>query len=229
MKMMDMGEAERPREKLTVSGAGALSNGELLAVILRSGSAGENVTDLSRRLLSSAGNTLSGLFAMSPDRMMELKGLGSCKVASIQAALELGRRFAAEGSGFEHKPVTTARKVYDLMRPFFKGLLREECWAVFLNNSNYVLDKRRITVGAENQTTIDIRQILRLALDKRASSVILTHNHPSGNPNPSNADIKITDMLHDAAEALGIALLDHVIICDDCFFSFSDDRMTYAK
>lgn len=229
MKMVDMGPSERPREKLMEKGPDALSDGELLSIILRVGRAGENVADMSRRLLAGAGNTLTGLFSMSMERMCEIKGMGPCKTASVQAALELGRRFAAEGTGIVKRPITTSEMVYDMMRPVLKGLRREECWAVYLNHSNYVLEKCRITVGADDQTTMDIRQIVRKALDKTASSIILAHNHPSGNPNPSEADIKFTGQLHDALSSFGLALLDHIIVSDDCYFSFSDDMMHYRK
>lgn len=225
MKIMEMGEGERPREKLEAGGPESLSNGELLAVILRSGSAGENVTDLSRRLLALAGNTLTGLFSMSPERMSELKGLGPCKAASVRAALELGRRFSLEGTNLEKKAVTTADIAYGMMRPHFKGLKHEECWVMYLNSSNYALDKRKISVGAGDQTTIDIKNVVRTALDKGASSLILFHNHPSGNPHPSQADMEYTGLLHDALKPFGISLLDHIVVCDDCYFSFSDDRM----
>ena len=225
MKIKDMVEGERPREKMEAGGPESLSNGELLAVIIRSGSAGENVTDLSRRLLALAGNTLTGLFAMSPERMAELKGLGRCKAASVKAALELGRRFSMEGTNLRKEPVNTADIAYKMMRPYFKGLKHEECWVMYLNNSNYVLDKRKITTGAGNQTTIDIRKVVRDALDKGASSIILFHNHPSGNPHPSEADMNYTGRLHDALSPFDISLLDHIVVCDDCYFSFSDDRM----
>ncbi|MCQ2169722.1 MAG: DNA repair protein RadC [Bacteroidales bacterium] len=225
MKIKEMGVAERPREKMKALGPDALSNGELLAVILRSGSAEENVTDLSRRLLALAGNTLTGLFSLSPERMAGLKGLGPCKVASVLAALELGRRFSSEGSNLDKKPVTTADIAYEMMRPHFKGLKHEECWVMYLNNSNYVLDKRMMTTGAGDQTVIDIKKVVRTALDKEASSLILFHNHPSGNPHPSGADIEYTGRLHDALKPFGISLLDHIVVCDDCYFSFSDDRM----
>ena len=229
MKMKEMGAGERPRERMTALGPGALSNGELLSVILRNGSCGENVIDLSRRLLAVAGNTLTGLFSMTSERMSAIRGLGPCKAASIQAALELGRRFAEEGAVMERRPVTTARMVFELIRPFLKGLRHEECWVIYLNNSNYVQDKCRITAGSGDQTAIDIKQIVRLALDKSAASLILVHNHPSGNPRPSEADVKYTERLHEAAGSMGIALLDHVIICDDCYFSFSDDGMSFRN
>ena len=222
-----MGESERPREKMIAKGPGALSNGELLAVILRSGSREENAADLARRLLSQCGGMLTGLFSMPAEKMAGIKGMGPCKIASVQAALELGRRFYEEGSSLDHRPVTTAGMIYDILRPSFKGLLHEECWAVYLNNSNYVLEKRRITTGSSDQTTIDVRGIVRAALDKGASSVILAHNHPSGNPRPSRADIEFTERLHDAVEAFNIKLLDHVVVCDDCYYSFSDDGMHY--
>lgn len=229
MKIMEMGPSERPREKMMMRGREALSEGELLAIILRSGSAGENVMDLSRKLLREAGGSLTSLFDMNTDRMASIKGIGPGKALAVQAALELGRRFAEEGSCLVRKPLTTSTMAYELLRPAFKGLKREECWAVFLNNSNYVLDKRRITSGTDDQTSMDVKQIVRLALDKTASAVILAHNHPSGNPRPSDADIHFTRRLHDALSSFGISLLDHIIVCDDCHYSFSDEEMRMRK
>ncbi len=228
MKIKDMGEGERPREKMDEFGPEVLSNGELLAIIIRSGSAGENVMDLSRRLLALADNTLTGLFSMSSERMAELRGLGPCKVASVLAALELGRRFSSEGTNLKKRSVTTADIAYEMMRPYFKGLKHEECWVMYLNSSNYVLDKKMMTAGTGDQTSMDIKKVVRTALDKEASSLILFHNHPSGNPHPSEADMEYTGRLHEALKPFGISLLDHIVVCDDCYFSFSDDRM-YCK
>ena len=212
MKIKDLCESERPREKMMRFGPASLSDGELIAVLLRSGSRTDSALDLSQRLL-----------AMS--RMSSIPGIGSVKVASVLAAFELGKRFLAEGSCIQKKPVVTSRMVYDIMIPSLKGLKHEECWVLLLNDSNYLLSKVRVTSGGGRSTVIDVRQVVRLALDRSASGIILVHNHPSGNPHPSEADITQTDSLHKASGACGLELLDHVVVCDDSFFSFSDDKM----
>lgn len=225
MKMKDLCATERPREKLVSLGCGALSNGELLAILLRSGIPGTSVKDLSEQLLVMGGGRLTGLFSLSLERMQSLPGIGLCKAAELQAAIELGRRFFAEQSDMVRTPVVGPRMIYDRMLPLLKGLDHEECWVLLLNNSNYVIAKRRLSYGGSDSTSIDVRHIVRMALDRNASALILVHNHPSGNPMPSQADMKYTGLLHEAAGSLNIALLDHVIVCDSAFYSFADDRM----
>jgi len=225
MKMLDLALDERPREKMASKGAEALSNGELLAVILRSGSREENVADMARHLLSMGGNTLTGLFSMTAERMAEIRGLGPCKAASVLAALELGKRFFRESSPVGQQTLTSPAMIYDIVLPFLKGLTHEECWVLFLNTSNRLIGHCRISSGASDQTTMDIKQTVRLALDKKASSIILVHNHPSGNPRPSEADIRYTEELHNAASLFDISLLDHLIVSDDCYYCFSEEKI----
>lgn len=224
MKIKDLCESERPREKLLSMGAETLSNGELLAVLLRSGTADMSAVDLARTLLSRAGGKLGKLMTMSPGRMCEgVKGMGPAKAAVIAAARELGKRFIEENTTDGELSFTTPRQVFDLMLPVLKDLDHEECWAVLLNDSNYLIDRIRLTSGGIRSTLIDPRQILRMALEKNAGAVILVHNHPSGNPKPSAADVKSTDSLRLACSACSIALLDHVVISNDCFYSMADD------
>lgn len=225
MKIKDLCESERPREKMMRFGPASLSDGELIAVLLRSGSRTDSALDLSQRLLAMSGGHLTELFNMPYSRMSSIHGIGSVKVASVLAAFELGKRFLAEGSCIQKKPVVTSRMVYDIMIPSLKGLKHEECWVLLLNDSNYLLSKVRVTSGGGRSTVIDVRQVVRLALDRSASGIILVHNHPSGNPHPSEADITQTDSLHKASGTCGLELLDHVVVCDDSFFSFSDDKM----
>lgn len=228
MKIKDLCADERPREKMLARGAGSLSDGELLAVLLRNGNRDESALDLARRLLSLAGGRLGTLFNLSPDKLRSLHGIGPCKSASVLAAFELGRRFLLEESSVVKTPLMTARQIYDRMIPQLKGLQHEECWILFLNEHNYLLDRIRASSGGGNSTVIDIRQIIRTALDKRAASLILVHNHPTGNPTPSAADIRHTDELRRGVSAVGLVLLDHVVVADDSFFSFADDRMYQA-
>lgn len=209
-------------------GAPALSNGELIAILLRTGCGGKNALDLGRELLSACSGTLDGLFCASAGKLCSIPGIGPLKASSIMAALELGKRFLEESSSIRREPVVTARMVYDLMIPRLKGLSNEECWILLLNTRNYVCGKLRIGQGDLDSTIIDHRRILKEALDKSASSVILIHNHPSGNPTPGESDIKATASLKNALNALGISLTDHVVISDEMFYSFADNR-TYSK
>ena len=225
MKIKDLSAAERPREKMLSRGAGSLSDGELLAVLLRSGGRETSALDLARQLLDLADGRLSALFNLSQDRMLSLPGVGPGKAASVIAAFELGRRFLQEEFSLVRKPLMTARSVYELMIPQLKGLRHEECWILFLNDHNYLTGKQKVTSGGGSSTVIDVRQVIRSALDKGASAIVLVHNHPTGNPTPSPADVRQTDAVRKGIGAVGLALLDHVVVSDDCFFSFSDDRM----
>lgn len=224
--MLEMCEAERPREKLLSKGASALGNGELLAVILRGGTHGESALDLAQRLLSMADGRLSALAGMSVEKMSRLSGIGPCKAAEVTAAIELGRRFFMEAPAAVHRPLVTGRMVYDLMIPLLKGLDHEECWAVLLNDHNYETGKLKVTSGGGSSTVLDVRQISRMVLERGASGIFLVHNHPTGNPTPSKADIMQTDALHKALSSVGISLVDHVVVSDGSFFSFAEDRMT---
>lgn len=225
MKIKDLCASERPREKMLSRGAGSLSNGELLAVLMRSGNRESSAIELAQQLLGSCDGSLCTLFNMSADKMCSLPGIGSGKAACIMAAFELGKRFLVEESGIQKKSIVSARMVYDLMIPQMKGLKHEECWILMLNDHNYIISRLCVSSGGGRATVMDIRQILKLSLDKMASALILIHNHPSGNPRPSKADIEQTDILHKACRSCGIDLTDHIVICDDCFFSFSDEQV----
>ena len=229
MKIKEMGEAERPREKMLSRGPGALSDTELLAILLRGGTPKESALGIARTLLGLTDGRLSALFNMGAEKMMQVPGVGECKAATLLAAMELGRRYLQEESTVVKKPVVTSRMVYDLMIPLMKGLDHEECWIVLLNDRNYMTAKLKVTSGGGRSTTIDVRQILRMALDRGAAGVLLVHNHPTGNPAPSKADIKQTDQIRKGLDAVGITLVDHVIIADDSYFSFCDDTATPVR
>ena len=228
MGIKDLRADERPREKMLARGAGSLSDGELLAVLLHSGGRDCSVLDLARQLLDLADGRLCALFHLPQERMLALPGIGPGKAASVLAAFELGRRFLQEQSSVVKRPILTARQVHEQMLPRLKGLQHEECWVLFLNDHQYLVGQERVSSGGSNSTTFDIRQIIRMALDKNAAALILVHNHPSGNPTPGPADIRRTEELRQGVSAVGLRLLDHVVVADDCCFSFSDDRMYRA-
>lgn len=234
MKILDICESERPREKMLLRGSNTLGNAELLAVLLRTGTrtgtgesaVSESAIDIANKLLNLAGGSLLRLAYMSAAEISSVPGIKQGKAVSIIAAMELGRRFMAESPGLTKIPLTDAGMVYDLMRPHLKGLTHEECWIVMLNNARYVTGKKMMTQGGTSSTAIDVKDIVRQALDAKASAIILVHNHPSGNPRPGKADMDETLALKQAAEAMDMLLLDHVIVCDDCYFSFSDEKVT---
>lgn len=224
MKIKDLSAEERPREKMLSRGAASLSDGELLAVLIRSGNRNVSALDLARRLLQLADGRLSNLYNFSSDKLLSLGGIGPGKAACVLAAFELGRRFLQEEASVVKTPLVTARQVYDLVIPHLKGLSHEECWVLLLNNRHYLTGKLLASRGGSRSTVIDVGQIVKEALDKGASALILVHNHPGGNPQPGPADIRQTDALREGAAAVGLSLVDHVVVSDDGFFSFADDR-----
>ncbi len=226
MKIRDITKCERPRERLLEKGASALGNAELMAILLRTGRNGKNVLEMAYETLAHF-DSLTVLANSSADKLMEIRGIGKDKAATIAAAFELGRRFSEENATTVHIPVTRARQIFDLMIPILKGLDHEECWVIYLNRANYIIYKERMSAGDLSSTTIDTNVIIRKALEKKASGLILVHNHPSGNPQPGVADIKATSRLKKAADVFNLSLMDHIVVSDDCFYSFSDEMITY--
>ena len=224
MKMKDWTEEARPREKMIRQGAGSLSNAELLAIFIGSGVPGMNAVDVGQSLLSAAGGTLSALYKQPMKKLLEHKGIGEARAVAITAALELGRRFMKE-EAVTPESINGPEQVYRMMLPTMKGLLREECWALYLNRANVVTRRERLTTGTAESTLIDSREVLRSALDQQAKAVILVHNHPSGSPLPGEADIRETQRLQTALKAFDVLLLDHVIISDGAYYSFQDERV----
>lgn len=224
MKMKDWTEEARPREKMLRQGAKSLSNAELLAIFIGSGVPGMNAVDVGQGLLSAVGGTLSALCRQSMKELMRHKGIGEARAVAITAALELGRRYLQEETETPES-ITGAEQVFRMMLPSMKGLLREECWALYLNRANRVTRRERLTTGTVESTLIDSRQVLRNALEEQAKAVILVHNHPSGSPLPGEADIRETHKLKTALKAFDVMLLDHVIISDGAYYSFQDERV----
>lgn len=224
MKLKELNIEERPRERLIAKGSSALGNAELLAILLRTGSGNKNVLEMSHELLAAAGS-LTELSAMSIDKMQAIGGIGRNKAATITAAFELGRRFAAEGSRSPCRAITNASQIFSIMFPVLKGIDHEECWILYLNRANHILYKEKVSIGGLSSTTIDTNSILRKAIEKKADGIILVHNHPSGNPQPGKADVVETERLKKAAETFSISMLDHVIISDSGYYSFADQMI----
>ena len=215
-----------PREKMLEKGADALSNAELLAILLRTGRDGKNVIDMARELLLSGNGTLAGLAEMSIEKLCTISGIGLSKAITVAAAFELGRRASLQSALDSAGALTSPHKVFDIMQPITKDLDHEECWVLFLNKTNRLICKERISSGGLDSTVIDLRVIVRKALDKKALAIILVHNHPSGTSLPSRADITQTQALQKALKTCDIALLDHVIIARDSYYSFADEELT---
>ena len=229
MKILDMCPEERPREKMRLRGAKALSSGELLAILLGSGIGGKNVMEVAQELMASAGGRLTLLGAMPLERLMAQKGVGEARAIIISAALELGRRCFEECVVMDKRSITSPALVYQLMLPVLKGLDHEECWVLYLNRANFILGKEMITSGSMESVLLDTGRILKKAIEKQCSHVILVHNHPSGSALPGEADIRQTDRLRLALQAVEITLMDHVIVAESSFFSFADNRATSVR
>lgn len=217
-------EDDRPREKLLLKGKNALSHAELIAILINSGNKEESAVALSKRILASVALNLTELGKLSVKDLMKFKGIGEAKSISIIAALELGRRRRGE-EAIEKKQVTSSSSVFELMQPIIGELSHEEFWIVYLNNSNKVLKKIQLSKGGIVGTLVDVRLVLKAALQIDAVGLILTHNHPSGSLIPSQADKKITQKLKIASETIDIKVLDHLIITEKAYFSFADENL----
>ena len=217
-------EDDRPREKLLLKGKNALSHAELIAILINSGNKEESAVALSKRILASVALNLTELGKLSVNDLMKFKGIGEAKSISIIAALELGRRRRGE-EAIEKKQVTSSSSVFELMQPIIGELSHEEFWIVYLNNSNKVLKKIQLSKGGILGTLVDVRLVIKAALQIGAVGLILTHNHPSGSLIPSQADKKITQKLKIASDTIDIKVLDHLIITEKAYFSFADENL----
>lgn len=215
-------EDDKPREKLMLKGKQALSDAELIAILIGSGSRNESAVSLSKRILASVDNNLNALGKLSLKQLMEFKGIGEAKAISIAAALELGRRRRVEET-VELKKISSSKAVFEIMQPLIGELPHEEFWVLYLNNSNKVIHKSQLSKGGIAGTVVDIRLVFKMALEQNATSLILTHNHPSGKLEASNADKEITQKLKLAGEQLEIRVLDHIIITEKGYLSFQDE------
>jgi DNA repair protein RadC len=217
-------EDDRPREKLMAKGKIALSDAELIAILIGSGSRDESAVALSQRILASVENNLQELGKMTVSQLMAFKGIGEAKAITIVGALELGRRRRGEAA-LERKKVTSSESVFELLQPIIGDLPHEEFWAVYLNNGNKVLQTLQLSKGGITGTIVDVRLTLKTALQLGAVGIILAHNHPSGTLKPSQADKQLTKKLKLAGESLDIKILDHLIITEKTYFSFADEQL----
>jgi DNA repair protein RadC len=215
-------EDDRPREKLLLKGKSALSDSELLAILIGSGSRNESAVQLCQRILAANNNQLSQLGKMSVPKLMTFKGIGEAKAISIVAALELGKRRRME-TVEDLSKISSSKSVFEIMHPLLGELPHEEFWVLFLSNSNKVIHKSQLSRGGITGTVVDIRLLFKIALEYHATSIILVHNHPSGKLQASDADKDITKKLKLAGEQLDIKILDHVIVTENGYLSFQDE------
>ena len=215
---------DRPREKLLIKGKNSLSKAELVAILIGSGNKDESAVDLSKRILASVNFSLHELGKLTVKKLTKFKGIGQAKAITIVSALELSRRRRSERALIKKK-IYSSRSVFELMQPIIGELFHEEFWVIYLNSSNKVLMKSFLSKGGITSTSVDLRLILKSALQIGAVGLVLAHNHPSGALRPSGADKNITKKIKQAAEILDIKVVDHLIITENSYFSFADKRL----
>jgi DNA repair protein RadC len=214
-------EEDRPREKMMRKGADALSIAELLAILIGSGTTEDSAVSLMQKVLSRCDNNINTLGKWSLNDFTSFKGLGPAKGITIMAALELGKRRAMQ-EPIERAVIKESTDIYNIFHPLLCDSPQEEFWLLLLNQAAKVIDKVRISQGGIDQTTVDVRSVMREAILVRATQIAIVHNHPSGNLKPSNEDINITNKIKKASDLLNIRLIDHVIVTDGNFYSFHD-------
>jgi DNA repair protein RadC len=214
---------DRPREKLLGKGKTTLSDAELIAILIGSGNREETAVALSKRILKSVEGNINNLAKLSVKKLSSFKGIGEAKAIAIITALELGKRRQLE-IALKKPKITSSKAVFNIMQPLIGDLEHEEFWVLFLNNSNKVLAKSQMSKGGLTATVVDVRLLLKQALEMASVAIIICHNHPSGKITPSNADKELTKKIKIAGLTLDIRLLDHLIITEKCYFSFADEN-----
>ena len=215
---------DKPREKLVCKGRSVLSDAELIAILIGSGSRSESAVELSKRILASVDNNLNELGRLSVKQLMAFKGIGEAKAVTIAAALEVGRRRRGEDS-LKIEKIGSSKDAFHLLQPIMGDLEHEEFWILYLNNSNKVLKKTQMSKGGITGTLVDVRLVIKETLELGAVAIILAHNHPSGTLRPSTADKQITEKIKGACETMDIKVLDHLIITQKTYYSFADENM----
>jgi DNA repair protein RadC len=224
LKITDWAVEDRPREKMIRYGTSALSDAELLGILISSGTREKSAVDLGRELLARVNNNLNALGKLTIADLVKTHGIGNARAVAIAAALELGRRrkLAEIPAVFQIK---CSKDVADIFQPILADLLHEEFWILFLNRSNRVIARMKLSQGGISGTVTDVRMIMKKAVEYLSSGIIVCHNHPSGNLSPSESDSKITRKIKEAGELLDIQLLDHLIISDKDYYSFADNGL----
>ena len=216
-------EDDRPREKLMLKGKSALSDAELIAILIGSGSRNESAVALSQRILVSTDNNLNLLGKLTIESLTKFKGIGEAKAITIVAAMELARRRQTEETQVL-KTILASKHIFQIMQPIIGELFHEEFWLLCLNNGNKMTYKTQLSKGGMTSTVVDIRMLFKIALEQNALRIVLVHNHPSGNLKPSAKDIELTEKIKTAAKFLDLQLFDHVIIGENDYYSFADEQ-----
>ena len=215
---------DRPREKLLLRGSQNLSDAELVAILLRTGKKGKSVLEISRELISNEGN-LAKLATRTVDSLQKVSGIGKDKAATLEAAFELSRRILSQAKWFSNQKVTSPQEIAEIFIPMLRDDTKEKFIVVCLNSSNKIIKHETISIGNLNSSVVHPREIFKVAIDCSSASIILIHNHPSGNPEPSNEDIRITKKVVESGKILDIPVFDHLIIAGDTFTSFVEKRL----
>ncbi len=224
MSLKFLAEDDQPREKFLQKGKNSLSDAELLAIIMGSGNREDSAVELGRKILGSVENNWHNLSLLSISDLIKFKGVGEAKAISIAAALEIGRRRASQEVP-EKIQIKNSKDSYKIFMPLLSDLRTEEFWVLFMNQSNKVIGKTKLSSGGINGSVVDIRILFKTALENFATAIIIAHNHPSGNLKPSQEDLKITKLIGEAGKILEIRLVDHLIISQESFFSFADENL----
>jgi DNA repair protein RadC len=215
---------DRPREKLLLKGTAALSDAELIAILIGSGSANLSAVDLSKKILMQVENNLHELARLSVNDLMKMKGIGEAKALTIIAALELGRRRKEKDTN-EKPKIGSSGDSFNQIKGDLMDLPHEEFWVLLVNRANRLIKKKRVSEGGVSGTVADPKIIFKMAIEELASGIIVAHNHPSGNLKASHSDIILTKKLHEAGKLLEVQLLDHIIIAGSKYLSFADEGM----
>jgi DNA repair protein RadC len=215
---------DRPREKLLLRGSQSLSDAELVAILLRTGRKGKSVIEIARELISSEGN-LAMLATKTVDSLQKISGIGKDKAATVAAAFELSRRILSQPKWFSNKKITSPQDVAEIFIPILRDDNKEKFIVVCLNSANKIIKHETISVGNLNSSVVHPREIFKVAIDNSSASIILIHNHPSGNPEPSNEDIRITKKIVETGKIMDIPVFDHLIIAGETYTSFIEKRL----
>lgn len=222
--IQDWALSDRPREKFLEKGPQSLSDAELLAILIRSGNREENAIDLARKILSGADNNLLALRKFSFNDFRKFKGIGAGKALSIMAAFELAARCEMEAAPVMAR-IHSSEMAANTVVPILRDLRHEECWVLYLNKGDRLIGKERVSSGGMENTVVDVRMIIKNAIERESCHIILAHNHPSGNRFPGEADKLMTRKLQKAAQMCDITLLDHLVVAGDSYFSFADEGL----
>lgn len=224
LTVKDLPLDDRPREKLLLRGSQSLSDAELVAILLRTGKKGKSVLEISREIISSEGN-LAMLATRTVDSLQKVDGIGKDKAATLAAAFELSRRILSQPKWFSNRKITSSQDVAEIFIPILRDDIKEKFIVVCLNSANKVIKYETISVGNLNSSVVHPREIFKVAIDNSSASIILIHNHPSGNPEPSNEDIRITKKIVESGKVLDIPVFDHLIIAGETYTSFVEKRL----